>query len=68
MNPTSIAGTALAALVLGSAAQAAAVIGSINFSSGPGGGVVLQDSDGFATTSIPDATGVQSWLLPQVHP
>lgn len=66
MNQTSIIGAALAVIALGSAAQAASVIGSINFSSGAGGGVVLQTSGGIATTQIPDAAGIQSWLVPQV--
>lgn len=66
MNQTSIVTTALAAIALGSAAQAASFIGAINFSSGPGGGVILQNAGGVATTNILDATGIQSWLLPQV--
>lgn len=56
----------MAAVVFGSAAQAASIVGSINFSSGPGGGVFLQNSAENATTSVPDATGVASWLLPIV--
>jgi hypothetical protein len=66
MNQSSIIGTALAAMALASAVQAASVIGSINFSSGAGGGVILQNAGGFATTDIPDAAGIQSWLVPQV--
>jgi hypothetical protein len=66
MNQTSIIGTALAAMALASAVQAASVIGSINFSSGGGGGVILQDAGGLATTLIPNAAGIQSWLVPQV--
>lgn len=62
----SIMATALAAIVLGSAAQAASIVGTINFSSGPGGGVILQNAGGVATTNINDATGIQSWLLPKV--
>jgi hypothetical protein len=66
MIQTSILATALAAIVLGSTAQAASIIGTIDFSSGPGGGVILQDAGGFATTNIADARGIQSWLLPEV--
>lgn len=56
----------LAAIALGSGAEAASVIGVINFSSGPGGGVILQDSAGNATTDLTAATGVKEWLLPEV--
>lgn len=66
MNQTSIVATALAAIALGSGAQAASFIGAINFSSDAGGGVVLRDVSGMVTTNILDATGIQSWLLPQV--
>ena len=66
MNQTSIITTALAAIALGSAAQAASFIGAINFSSGPGGGVELRNASGMVTTDILEATGIQSWLLPQV--
>lgn len=66
MNRSSIVATALAVIALGSAAQAASFIGAINFSSGPGGGVVLRNASGMVTTDILEATGIQSWLLPQV--
>ncbi len=62
----SILASAFAAIVLGSAARAASIVGTINFSSGPGGGVILQNADGVATTNILDARGIQSWLLPKV--
>jgi len=66
MNQPSIVATAFAAIALGSAAEAASFIGAINFSSGPGGGVVLQNASGMVTTNILEATGIQSWLLPEV--
>ena len=66
MNQRSIVGTALAAIAFGSAAQAASVIGSIDFSSGAGGGVILQDAGGLATNNISEAVAIQSWLVPQV--
>ncbi len=66
MKQTSIVTTVLAAIALGSAAQAASIIGTINFSSGPGGGVELRNASGMVTTDILEATGIQSWLLPQV--
>ncbi len=55
-----------AAIALGSGAQAASVIGVINFSSGPGGGVILQDSGGNATTNLAAATGVKEWVSTEV--
>lgn len=57
---------ALAIFALSSAAQAASIIGSINFSSGNNGGIILQNSLGKATTNLATSTGVQSWLLPEV--
>lgn len=66
MNQTSIIGFAIAAMTLGCAAQAATIIGSISFSSGPNGGVVLQDSGAIVTTNVLNAAGIQSWLFPQV--
>lgn len=59
-------GFAFATVALASGAQAASVIGSINFSSGSGGGVILQDSAGNATTDLAAATGVKEWLVPEV--
>ncbi len=53
-------------LAVASTAQAAFITGSINFSSGAGGGIVLQDSLGNVTTNIAAATGIQSWTLSQV--
>lgn len=64
MNQTSIVASVFAALALGSSAKAAAFIGAINTSSGPGGGVILQNASGMVTTDILEATGIQSWLLP----
>jgi PEP-CTERM motif len=66
MNQTSVIVSAFAAIALGSSAHAAFIIGSITMSSNSGGGVTLQDSLGIATTSISNATGVQSWLFPKV--
>ena len=54
-------------LAFTSAAQADFITGSINFSSGAGGGIVLQDSAGNVTTNIGAATGIQSWLFPEVE-
>lgn len=50
-----------------SAAHAAFITGSINFSSGAGGGVVLQDSAGNVTTNLAAATGIQSWPVTEVE-
>lgn len=58
--------SALAAVVLSSASQAASIDGSINFSSGAGGGIILQDSFGNITTNLAAAAGIQSWLFPEV--
>ncbi len=44
-------------------AHAASINGVINFSSGPTGGVILQDSSGLATTNFASATGVKTWSL-----
>lgn len=59
--------SAIAVLAFGSIAQSATIIGTINFSSGPNGGVILQDSAGNTTTNPALSTGVQSWLVPQVN-
>jgi len=66
MNQKSTIWVALLAIALGSAARAAAVIGTISFSSGAGGGVILQNAGGMATTDIAQAVAIQSWLFPQV--
>lgn len=66
MKQRSIVATALAAIALGSSVQAASVTGSINFSSGAGGGVILQNAGGMATTNISEAIAIQLWLLAQV--
>ena len=66
MNQPSIVRTALLAIFLGPAVQAASVVGSINFSSGAGGGVILQNAGGMATTNIAEAVAIQAWLFPQV--
>ena len=58
--------SAFTVVALGSGAQAASIIGVINFSSGDGGGVVLQDSAGNVTTDLAAATGVKEWLVPEV--
>lgn len=59
---------ALAALIaFTSAAHAGLINGSINFSSGAGGGIVLQDSAGNVTTNLLDVKGIQSWLLAEVE-
>ncbi len=50
-----------------SAAPAAFINGSINFSSGAGGGIIFQDSAGNLTTDLAAATGIQSWLLSEVE-
>jgi hypothetical protein len=66
MVPSYIAVAALVAVALGVPAEAASVVGGINFTSGPDGGIILQKADGAATTDISVATGVKSWLLPEV--
>jgi hypothetical protein len=60
-------GITLAIISLASGVQAASVIGSINFSSGPGGGVILQDSAGNVTTNLALAFGIKEWQLPKVE-
>ncbi|MES2477335.1 MAG: hypothetical protein V4640_16230 [Verrucomicrobiota bacterium] len=47
-------------------AHAASVVGTINFSSGAGGGIILQNSLGIATTNFASVTGVKSWSLAKV--
>ena len=59
-------GLAFAAVALGSTAQSATIIGTINFSSGPDGGIILQDSVGNITTNPATAAGVQTWRFPKV--
>ena len=66
MKLTSKIGSAFAAVALGSSAHSATIIGSINFSSGANGGIILQDSAGNITTNPAMAVGVQSWLFPKV--
>jgi len=56
-----------ALLALAPATHAAMITGSINFSSGAGGGIILQDSDGKITTNLATATGIKSWLFPEVE-
>ncbi len=59
---------ALVALIaFTSAAHGGLINGSINFSSGPGGGVVLQDSLGNDTTNLLAVTGIKSWLFAEVE-
>lgn len=57
----------VALFALASAAQAEFITGSINFSSGVGGGVTLQNSAGNVTTNLAAATGVLSWSLAEVE-
>lgn len=57
----------MAFLAITPAAHAAFISGSINFSSGAGGGIILQDSAGNITTNLAAATGIQSWLVPEVE-
>lgn len=59
-------GTALAALSLSLASQAASINGVINFSSGANGGIVLRDSSGNVTMDLAAAAGIQSLLVPEV--
>ena len=66
MKLTSTILSAFAAVALGSTAHAASIIGSINFSSGGNGGIILQDSVGNVTVNPLLAVGVQSWLFPKV--
>jgi len=60
-------GITLAVVAFASGAHAASVIGSINFSSGPGGGVILQDSAGNVTTDLALAAGIKEWQLAEVE-
>lgn len=57
---------AFASLAFMTSAHAASIVGTINFSSGSGGGVVLQNSSGVATTNFPTARGVKTWSLAKV--
>lgn len=66
MKLTPQIGCAVLAFKLASVSQAASVLGTINFSSGPNGGVILQDLNGNVTTNLAAATGVQAWLVPEV--
>lgn len=56
-----------ALLVLTSATHAEFISGSVNFSSGAGGGITLQDSTGNITTNLAAATAIQSWSLSEVE-
>ena len=68
MKPRSSPRIAIVALfALTSVAPAAFINGSINFSTAPGGGVILQDSAGNVTTNLANAIGVQSWSLAEVE-
>jgi len=68
MKPTSPPTICLAVLLaLTSAAQAVMISGSINFSSGAGGGIILQDSAGNITNHLASATGIHSWVFPEVE-
>ena len=66
MKLTSKILSVFAAVALCSTAHAASIIGSINFSSGGNGGIILQDSVGNVTVNPLLAVGVQSWLFPKV--
>jgi len=57
----------LALLALTSATHAAFISGSINFSSGAGGGIIFQDSAGNITTNLAAAKGIHSWLFTEVE-
>lgn len=50
-----------------SATQADLISGSINFSSAPGGGIILQDSAGNVTTNLAAAAGIKDWTLAEVE-
>jgi len=57
----------IALIALTSAIQAAFISGSINFSSSPDGGIILQDSGENATTSLAAAAGIKSWTMAEVE-
>ncbi len=68
MKPAFPPRMALVALIaFTSAAQADFITGSINFSSGAGGGIILQDSAGNVTTNLAAATRIQSWVFSEVE-
>ncbi len=66
MKPTLGIRIALTTFGLSLASQAAFVNGVINFTSGDNGGIILRDLNGNVTTNPALATGVQSWLVPEV--
>lgn len=68
MKPVSPHRMALvASFALTLAAPAASVIGSVSFSTAPGGEIILQDLNGVVTTNLALATGIQSWTLAEVN-
>ena len=66
MKHISKIGPAFAAVAFGSIAHSATVIGSVNFSSGANGGIILQDVNGNITENLAAARGVQTWLFSKV--
>ena len=57
----------IALMSLTSATQAGFIKGSINFSSSPDGGIILQDSGENVTTNLAAAAGIKSWTLAEVE-
>lgn len=57
----------IALMALISASQAGYISGSINFSSAPGGGIILQDSAGNVTTNLAAAAGIKEWTLAELE-
>ena len=54
-------------MALTSATQAGFISGSINFSSSPDGGIILQDAGENATTQLAAAAGIKDWTLAEVE-
>ncbi len=67
MKPLFTLVDSLVALATLPSAHAASIVGTINFSPGADGGIILQDSGGFSTTNFMAATGVKSWLNSKVN-
>jgi hypothetical protein len=57
----------IALIALTSAMQAGYITGSINFSSSPDGGIILQDSGENVTTNLAAAAGIKEWSLTEVE-
>lgn len=66
LKTTLMLGAVTLALGFSTAANAAFINGTINFSSGAGTGLLLRDAGGGNTTNLAAAVGVNNWGTPQV--